>query len=205
MILECPHCHMIVLALAGECPSCRKRVDDLSGTDPTRTALRIREGTQLPARCALCDAPATRAVSVRRVARSGMPLEAGVLVGVLTFLFAFALLALPVAKGVHEGWTQGLLAFIVYLPCVLLGLLLCFLFIFGGFMWPVLVALAAVHAVPARLRSRRPVRVLVPLCGRCRRSALDPIAVDTEACAMTFLVDRRFAERAAAGAASGAA
>ena len=198
---------MTVLALAGECPSCRKRVDDLSGTDPTRTALRISEGAPLPAHCALCDAPATRAVSVRRVARSGMPVEARRILGAIAFIFGVAPLAIAIAKrgpgcGLHVlltalGTVCALVFWLLYLGAV------------TGFLWPVLAIIAAAAAsssrrrgTPARLRARRPVRVDVPLCGRCRRSALEPIAVDTEAYAMTFLVDRRFAERASAGAAS---
>lgn len=200
MILECPHCHATVLARAGECPSCRKRVDDLSGTDPTRTALRIREGAPLPAHCALCDAPSTRLATVRRVARSGMPVEARVFLGAVGLIFG----VVPVAILIATGRLQGLIP-VLALPFYLL-LVFIFFGIMTGFLWPFVIALLAAgfaasssrpRGAPAFVRNRRPVRVHVPLCDRCRGRALEPISVDTEALAMTFLVDRSFAERAA--------
>ena len=40
MIIKCPHCYTWVIpADDGECPACRKNVNELSGTDPKRTLM----------------------------------------------------------------------------------------------------------------------------------------------------------------------
>lgn len=197
MIIECPHCYLTVCAARGICPACRKPVYELAGTDPTRTIVKIHEGDRLPGRCALCDGPATQLARIDRVSRWGLPKEARVFLGVLALAVApFALLAV-VALSVMFAAALLCVLWLLLLLAVLLGSNLPHI---ASLSWLVARRLPRSGGAPPPIRrdehrSRRPVRLWVPLCSRCDRGALEPTAVDTERHAMTFLVDRRFAER----------
>lgn len=66
MIVECPHCYNRVMAGPdGECPSCRRNVNDKTATDASMSSVYIAHLADVPPVCCGCGRRTDRYVKVR--------------------------------------------------------------------------------------------------------------------------------------------
>jgi len=92
MPMECPHCHTVVFPMDdGQCPACRKNVNDRQGIDPTRSSLSISMADKMPAMCYHCGQATDRFVYVARSRKEDPNLPspaAALLISIVSFIFS---------------------------------------------------------------------------------------------------------------------
>lgn len=75
-LVECPHCFTRVVAKPdGRCRVCKLDTEDVRGTDPSRTSIRIVQGADLPPVCCQCGESTRRWVRIcsKRPGRHELP------------------------------------------------------------------------------------------------------------------------------------
>jgi hypothetical protein len=106
VISECPHCHSaVLLSPAGECPACRKNVNDLAGTDPNVTRVTIDSRLPLPSHCIICGT-STRRTLLRTISRPRSDGPAPQFLILDTIKVVFLLLQLLYRKVTRAGLEQ---------------------------------------------------------------------------------------------------
>jgi len=102
MITECPHCLTRVIPKAdGTCPACQKHVRDTRGADPSRTSLRVSQGTVLPAICCDCGRQTERCVTVCLSSRGQQDQEPGFAKTLMALLVGWPVLLTLLFRGMH--------------------------------------------------------------------------------------------------------